>query len=125
MRLRSAEVFPTAIRSACMLFTTCNQWLAQFTIVYSTPYMMANITYGTFFLFGFSVLFGIFFTFTFIPETKGLSLEDMDILFNQTGLARTWRKKTDAIIQERSEAGLDDNIAEEKRNAAHVEGSQV
>ena len=113
------------IRSACMLFTTCAQWLGQFTIVYSTPYMMTNITYGTFFLFGFSVLFGICFAFVFIPETKGLSLEDMDILFSQKGLAIHWRKKTDAIIQERHDAGADDHIASEKRNAAHVESSQV
>lgn len=121
----SAEVFPMAIRSACMLFTTCAQWLGQFTIVYSTPYMMTNITYGTFFLFGFSVLFGICFAFAFIPETKGLSLEDMDILFNQSGLAFTWRKKTDRIIQDRADAGMDDHIATEKRNASHVESSQV
>ncbi|KAK0391833.1 hypothetical protein NLU13_1332 [Sarocladium strictum] len=120
-----AEVFPMAIRSACMLFTTCAQWLGQFTIVYSTPYMMTNITYGTFFLFGFSVLFGICFAFAFIPETKGLSLEDMDILFNQSGLAFTWRKKTDRIIQDRADAGMDDHIATEKRNASHVESSQV
>jgi hypothetical protein len=112
-----------AIRSACMLFTTCAQWLGQFTIVYSTPYMMTNITYGTFFLFGFSVLFGIVFSFAFIPETKGLSLEDMDILFNQSGFAFTWRKKTDKIIQERTDAGVDGNIAAEKRDAAHVEVS--
>ncbi|KAL2211561.1 MFS quinate transporter QutD [Sarocladium strictum] len=118
-----AEVFPMAIRSACMLFTTCAQWLGQFTIVYSTPYMMANIKWGTFFLFGFSVLFGIIFSFMLIPETKGLSLEDMDILFNQKGFAFTWRKKTDQIIQDRTEAGTDDHIAAEKRNASHVESS--
>ncbi|KAH7329729.1 MFS quinate transporter QutD [Stachybotrys elegans] len=105
-----AEVFPMAIRSACMLVTTCAQWLGQFTIVYSTPYMMANITYGTFFLFGFSVLFGIIFSFAFIPETKGMSLEDMDILFSQEGLAYSWRRKTDQIIRDRAEAGhLDAN----------------
>lgn len=114
-----------AIRSACMLFTTCAQWLAQFTIVYSTPYMMTNITYGTFFLFGFSVLFGIIFAFALIPETKGLSLEDMDILFNQRGLAFTWRKKTDAIIQERAVTGAGDQVLAEKRGVQHVETSSA
>jgi hypothetical protein len=120
---RSAEVFPMAIRSACMLVTTCAQWLGQFVIVYSTPYMMTNITYGTFFLFGFSVLFGIIFSFVFIPETKGISLEDMDILFNQGGLAYSWRRKTDQIIRDRAEAGADEFLVDEKTHASHVETS--
>ena len=114
-----------AIRSACLLFTTCAQWLGQFTIVYSTPYMMENITYGTFFLFGSSVLFGIIFSFVFIPETKGLALEDMDILFSQKGLAITWRKKTDKIIQDRAEAGVNEHLAAEKGQGAHVETASV
>ncbi|GAB1316459.1 hypothetical protein MFIFM68171_06669 [Madurella fahalii] len=45
-----------------------------------------NVTIGMFFLFGtFSWIIGIFIWF-FIPETKGVSLEKMDELFDVTKL---------------------------------------
>ena len=90
----------TAIRSVCLVFTTCSQWLAQFVIVYSTPYMMTNITYGTFLLFGTSLVVGTLFIYLFLPETKGLLLEEMDILFSQKGFAVSQRRETDRIISE-------------------------
>ncbi|CAH0028134.1 unnamed protein product [Clonostachys rhizophaga] len=117
-----AEVFPMAIRSTCLLFTTCAQWLGQFIIVYSTPYMMTNITYGTFFLFGSAVLFGVVFVFVLVPETKGLSLEDMDILFSQQGPGYTWRSKTDILVEERRLAGVAETLArEEKQQISEAE----
>ncbi|KAM0542722.1 hypothetical protein ACHAPJ_012655 [Fusarium lateritium] len=96
-----AEIFPMAIRSICLVFTTCAQWLGQFTIVYSTPYMMADIKYGTFLLFACSVVFGFFFVFFLVPETKGISLEDMGVLFTRKGMPRTWRRQTNDIIVQR------------------------
>ncbi|PBP15963.1 MFS quinate transporter QutD [Diplocarpon rosae] len=96
-----AEVYPTATRSICLVFTTCTQWLGQFTIVYSTPYMMDDIKWGTFIFFGCALVVAIIFAILFMPETKGLTLEDMDILFNLSGLAHSKRAKTDEIIRER------------------------
>jgi MFS transporter, SP family, sugar:H+ symporter len=53
------------------------------TIAKATPVMLANITYGTYFLFGsFAVVMGIFVYF-FLPETRGRSLEQMDEIFNR------------------------------------------
>ncbi|KAI1071621.1 hypothetical protein LB507_005516 [Fusarium sp. FIESC RH6] len=96
-----AEIFPMAIRSICLVFTTCAQWLGQFIIVYSTPYMMTDITWGTFILFACSVVFGLCFAFFLIPETKGISLEGMDLLFSRKGMPRTWRRQTNDIIAQR------------------------
>lgn len=109
-----SEVFPTAIRTVCLVFTTCSQWLAQFIIVYSTPYMMTNITYGTFLLFGTSLIIGILFIYLLLPETKGLLLEEMDILFSQKGFAVTKRRETDKIIQDRRNHGHAQAVAGEK-----------
>lgn len=111
-----SEVFPTAIRSVCLVFTTCSQWLAQFIIVYSTPYMMTNITYGTFLLFGTSLVVGIVFIYLFFPETKGLLLEEMDILFSQRGPATAKRRETDRIIQDRRNDGHAQAVVAEKRD---------
>lgn len=82
---------------------------------------MENITWGTFILFGSAVAFGVIFTFTLVPETKGLSLEDMDILFSQSGLGSTWRKKTEAILKERREAGVANMLSEVKQDVDHLE----
>lgn len=46
----------------------------QFVIAYSFPYMVADITYGVFILFGTAVVLGAVFVFFFIPETSGISL---------------------------------------------------
>ena len=61
---------------------------------------MTNITYGTFLLFGTSLVVGTVFIYLFLPETKGLLLEEMDILFSQKGLAVSQRRETDRIILE-------------------------
>ena len=61
---------------------------------------MTNITYGTFLLFGTSLVVGTVFIYLFLPETKGLLLEEMDILFSQKGLAVSQRRETDRIISE-------------------------
>ncbi|KAI0880240.1 general substrate transporter [Annulohypoxylon maeteangense] len=116
-----AEIFPTGIRSLCLLFTTCTQWLGQFIIVYSTPYMMTNITYGTFFFFGSFLVVGALVIFFFMPETKGLSLEEMSVLFNVKGLAITQRKKADEIIASQRVA---ENVADLKDETeySNVEG---
>lgn len=57
------------------------QWLCNFVIAKLTPIMLANITYGTFLLFGACcVLMGLYAVF-FVPETKNVPLESIHLLF--------------------------------------------
>ena len=68
-----------------MLVSVLNQWLAQFIIVYSTPYMMANIKYGTFYFFVSVILISGVAVYFFMPETKGFTLftlEEVDLIFD-------------------------------------------
>jgi hypothetical protein len=113
-----AEAFPTAVRQVCLVFTTCTQWLGQFIIAYSTPYMIAEITYGVFFFFGSAVVCGMIFSFFFLPETKGVQLEDMDILFGSKGFARQKRKNLDAVLAERREDFVTNMAVVDEKNAA-------
>lgn len=76
-----SEVLPTRVRTAGMAFCVCIQWLTQFVVVYSLPYMVLGIRYGTFLFFGACTVFAIIFAYLFVPETKGVQLEDMDLLF--------------------------------------------
>jgi MFS family permease len=79
--LFGSEVLPTRVRAGGMAAATCVQWLSQFIVVYSLPHMILGIQYGTFMFYGCWSVIAIAFTWFFIPETKGVQLEDMDLLF--------------------------------------------
>ncbi|KAM0326352.1 hypothetical protein ACHAQA_006954 [Verticillium albo-atrum] len=79
--LFTSEVLPNRVRTLGMAFCICVQWLTQFVVVYSLPHMILGITYGTFLFFGCCTVLAIAFAWFFIPETKGVQLEDMDLLF--------------------------------------------
>jgi hypothetical protein len=53
----------------------------NFVIARSVPYMITSIGFGTYFVFAAMLTLSIPFVYFFVPETKGLSLEDMDVLF--------------------------------------------
>jgi hypothetical protein len=80
--------------------------------------MMTNITYGTFIFFGSSLIVGIVAVVLFMPETKGLSLEEMDILFGLSGLAHGKRVKADEVIR-------DMRAAEDLVGTPDVDGKDV
>ncbi|KAG8746970.1 hypothetical protein FRC10_002769 [Ceratobasidium sp. 414] len=79
-----SEIFPLGVRALCCAITTATQWLWQFVIARSTPYMVANIGYGTYLFFGLCMVLMIPWVVFVLPETKGVSLEDMDQLFGYT-----------------------------------------
>ena len=46
-----------------------------------TPDMLTGMKWGTFVFFGLMTFVGAFFIWFFVPETKRLTLEEMDIIF--------------------------------------------
>jgi len=81
---------PTArLRSLNVSLAAATQWLFNFVVARAVPRMLATVGragYGTYLIFG-SFCFTMFvFTWFFIPETKGMSLEKMDDLFGVTEL---------------------------------------
>ncbi|KAF4462005.1 quinate transport [Fusarium albosuccineum] len=108
---------PTArLRALNVAIGAATQWLFNFIIARTVLTMqktMGTAGYGMFFMFGcFGVLMGLFVWF-FIPETKGLSLEQMDELFGVVEMA----KKLDA---ENPEIGRPTSIREEHVNVKDV-----
>lgn len=86
----ASEIFPLDIRMLCVAITTADTWLGSFIIARSTPYMITGLGYGTYFVFGgIVVLMGIW-SFFFVPETKGVTLEEMDSLFAQSTCKTVW-----------------------------------
>jgi sugar porter (SP) family MFS transporter len=80
-----SEIFPLRIRGVGMAVCTATHWLFNFVIARSVPYMVSNINYGTYFVFATCLTLSIPFVYFFVPETKGLSLEEVDVLFGGSG----------------------------------------
>ncbi|ORX60426.1 general substrate transporter [Hesseltinella vesiculosa] len=77
-----SEIFPNNIRSLSLSITTAFNWACNAVIAKVTPLMMTNITYGTYFFFGsMAVVMGVFVYF-FLPETRGRSMEELNVLLD-------------------------------------------
>ena len=93
----TGEIFPLKARAKGLSMTTASNWLLNFAIAYSTPYMVdpgagnANLGSKVFFVWGgFCVICCVFVHFC-IYETKGLSLEQVDELFAK--VPHAWQSK--------------------------------
>lgn len=70
-----AEIFPARIREPGVAVGVGSQWLFNFVFSLTTPYMITNMGWGTFLLWGVFDLVIALVAFFFLKETKGLSLE--------------------------------------------------
>ena len=81
-----------------------------------TPTMMNNLGFGTFVFFGaFSFVGGLFILFL-VPETKGLSLEEMDDVFGSAGLAAADLQRQEDINRRIGLTTYDDADVKERRD---------
>jgi SP family sugar:H+ symporter-like MFS transporter len=83
----TGEIFPLKIRAKAMSLSVASNWLWNFGIAYCTPYLVdsgpGNLDLGTnvFYIWGSTCFCCIIFAYFCIPETKGLSLEQIDLLY--------------------------------------------
>ncbi|KAF2090704.1 MFS quinate transporter-like protein QutD [Saccharata proteae CBS 121410] len=77
----SSECSPNHVRSLIMAAALMIQWLMNFVIAKITPIMLANITYGTFLLFGACCICMLIYAVFCVPETKNVPLESVYLLF--------------------------------------------
>jgi SP family sugar:H+ symporter-like MFS transporter len=93
----TGEMFPLQVRAKCLSMTTATNWLLNWAIAYSTPYMVdegpgyANLESKVFFIWGSFCMVGIVFVWAMIYETKGLSLEEVDELYGV--VSKAWKSK--------------------------------
>jgi len=76
-----SEIFPTRLRAYGVGMAAATQWLFNFAITYMTPSAINHIGWRTFLMFGIFSTANSAFAFFFIKETKGRTLEDMDLIF--------------------------------------------
>ncbi|KAE8138891.1 general substrate transporter [Aspergillus pseudotamarii] len=82
--LFGAELWPNKIRSFGGALSQCFHWLFYFAITKATPFILTGLhQWGAFVLFiGFCVL-ALLYTYFIIPETAGMSLEEINKIFER------------------------------------------
>jgi sugar porter (SP) family MFS transporter len=86
----TGEIFPLNVRAKAMSLATASNWLWNFGIGFATPYLVgtergdANLGPKVFFIWGSTCFCCIIFTYFCIPETRGLSLEQIDLLYQHS-----------------------------------------
>jgi len=82
-----AEIWPLSTRPYGVSLGASSNWMNNFIVGQVTPDMLEHITYGTYILFGLLTYMGAAFIWFFVPETKRLTLEEMDVVFGSEGTA--------------------------------------
>jgi MFS family permease len=78
-----SEIFPNRLRSAGVSTAVASLWAASFLLTYSFPLLMNVVSMsGTFLLYGTICLLGGALVYKFVPETRGKSLEELEIALN-------------------------------------------
>ncbi|KAJ6088819.1 Major facilitator-type transporter ecdD [Penicillium sp. IBT 16267x] len=82
------EIYPLPIRAKGVAIATASNWLWNCIIAVITPYMVdeseANLKVKVFFVWGSALFLCLLFAFFIVPETKGLSLEQVDKMLEET-----------------------------------------
>lgn len=120
------EIFPLPIRSRGVALSTASNWLWNTIIAVITPYMVGethgNLKSSVFFVWGGLCTCAFVYSYFLIPETKGLSLEQVDRMMEET-TPRTsagWKPTTTFA------GGLDHGVSDKGMvEAAEHRGSAV
>jgi MFS transporter, SP family, arabinose:H+ symporter len=73
-----SEMYPNEIRGRAIGLTSAVLWLSTFLVVLVSPYMLSIGPVFNFVFFGLFNVAGFVFCLVFLPETKGISLEQMN-----------------------------------------------
>jgi len=80
-----SEIFPMDVKEKCLSISVAFQWLANSAIAFLISIQLNVLgTAGTFSFYGVCLIFGTVYVFLFVPETKGVKMEDMDALFGSS-----------------------------------------
>ncbi|QKX63915.1 uncharacterized protein TRUGW13939_11087 [Talaromyces rugulosus] len=108
-----SEIFNLSIRSKAISITTSATWMCNFIIGLVTPDMLSSISWGTYIFFAAFCLLAFAFTFFCIPETRGKTLEDMDLIFGDTAAHEEKQRIVHIEAQLRGTPLVDDDVLKE------------
>lgn len=121
----TGEIFPLQVRAKAMSLSVASNWLWNFAIAYATPFLVnvapgsAGLQVKVFFIWGSTCACCAVFTYFCVPETKGLSLEQIDEMYQETIPVNSyaWRSQNmDRAPRARKESSHEDE--EEQKEVA-------
>ncbi|CAK5275923.1 unnamed protein product [Mycena citricolor] len=125
----TGEIFPLNIRAKGMSLSVASNWLWNFAIGYATPYLVDTSTKGqpngvataalhvkVFFIWGSTCLGCLIFTYFFIPETKELSLEQIDLLYKESSVRNSNKYRQQILASDKT-------FAHDKASSSHDDHS--
>ncbi|KAL3425553.1 quinate permease [Phlyctema vagabunda] len=95
-----AEIWPLSNRPYGIALGASSNWMNNFIVGQVTPDMISGISYGTYLVFGILTYMGAAFIHFFVPETKRLTLEEMDVIFGSEGTAQADFERMEEINRE-------------------------
>ncbi|BCS02848.1 sugar porter family MFS transporter [Aspergillus luchuensis] len=117
------EIFPLPIRSRGVALSTASNWLWNCIIAVITPYMVdkdkGDLKAKVFFIWGSLCACAFVYTYFLIPETKGLTLEQVDKMMEETTPRTSAKWRPHGTFT--AEMGLTANAVAEKATAVHQE----
>ncbi|KAI1184058.1 general substrate transporter [Nemania serpens] len=126
-----AEIWPLSSRPYGTTLGASSNWANNFIVGQVTPIMLNRIGYGSYILFGLLTFLGAGFIWFFVPETKRLTLEEMDVIFGSEGVAQADFERMAEINREigltamlqgfEGNGSNDDTAAEKKSKEEEVE----
>ncbi|KAF1841536.1 MFS sugar transporter-like protein [Cucurbitaria berberidis CBS 394.84] len=115
-----AEIWPLSNRPYGIALGASSNWMNNFIVGQVTPDMLEHMKYGTYIFFGLLTFLGAAFIYFYFPETKGLSLEEMDVLFGSVGTAEREKERWREV---HAEVGLAELLA--RAGVYHDSGEHV
>jgi len=121
----TGEIFPLQVRAKAMSLSVASNWLWNFAIAYATPFLVnvapgsAGLQVKVFFIWGSTCACCVIFTYFCVPETKGLSLEQIDEMYQEVipMKSHVWRSQNmDRVPRARKESPQEDE--EEQKESA-------
>ena len=102
-----SEIWPLSNRAYGIALGASSNWMSNFIVGQITPDMLKHLKYGSFIFFGLLTFGGVLFVWLVVPETKRLTLEEMDIMFGSVGAAQADAARMAEISKE---IGLEDAL---------------
>lgn len=120
------EIFPLPVRSRGVGLSTASNWLWNTIIAVITPYMVGenkgNLKSKVFFIWGALCTCAFVYTYFLVPETKGLSLEQVDKMMEETTprTSAKWKPTTTFAGSRAKDGYLEKGVVEdvERRGSA-------
>ncbi|RSL83606.1 putative glucose transporter rco-3 [Fusarium oligoseptatum] len=94
----TSEIYPLKVRAKAMSVSTASNWILNFGIAYSAPFMVGtgpgNAAFGPkiFFIWGAFCIIAVFFVWCMVYETSKISLEQIDEMYERVNHA--WNSKS-------------------------------